>query len=67
MTKERKKRQRRVEASAARAANPPFFPSYPVGYRIRTTDVASDLGFRALITRTQLDAVDFPFRASRGP
>lgn len=32
-------------------------PSYPVVYRIRTTDMHSDLGFRALLTRTQLDAV----------
>ncbi|MDQ3530797.1 MAG: DDE-type integrase/transposase/recombinase, partial [Actinomycetota bacterium] len=29
-------------------------PSYPVVYRIRTTDMHSDLGFRALLTRTQL-------------
>ena len=34
-------------------------PSYPVVYRIGTTDMASDLGFRAVITRTQLDAVIF--------
>src|SRR5665809_48111 len=34
-------------------------PSYPVVYRIGTTDMAPNLGFRALITRTQLDAVCF--------
>src|SRR5918994_7526265 len=32
-------------------------PSYPVVYRIGTTDMAFHLGFRALVTRTQLDAV----------
>src|SRR5680860_1258622 len=31
--------------------------TYPVNDRIGTTDMAPNLGFRALITRTQLDAV----------
>src|ERR687892_361162 len=38
--------------------------SYPAVYRIGTTEMACDLGFRALVTRTQLDAVHF--RGGRG-
>jgi hypothetical protein len=40
--------------------------SYPVVYRIGTTDMSCDLGFRALVTRTQLDAVEkVPLRGCR--